>query len=445
MAHEFKHKDPCTIITQAEYIGACGDGHVFACQATGDILIADSTTVLKRLGKGGTSDVLQIVSCRPSWTSTPTIGSTSWANAGHAHAASNSGGTLNASAIGAGTLGVARGGTGATCLTNGGVLLGSGTGAITAMGVLSDGQMIVGDGSTDPVAESGATLRTSIGVGTGDSPQFTGLTLTGALTAGAASTISIDADSEFVGLKLTNQSDSADTNGFVSLAFDLEDTGGNAVDSGKISVKKEASFTDTASTQDSSMEFYTSLNGTLAEKMTLNSAGCLTLDGNIVISTSGKGIDFAAKTPDATCITPSSEVLDDYEEGAWTPVIKSADCSVYTLTTEVGYYTKIGRVVYFNFRVDIGSTPSSKGCQAIRLFGLPFAAPSGSAYYGNGLVANQAIDTDIVSGASITGSVEPSTSYAGLFAWDGVATSALTGTELNNGTLDGSGTYITAT
>ena len=37
--------------------------------------------------------------------------------------------------------------------------------------------MIVGDGTTDPVAESGATLRTSIGVGTGDSPQFTGIEL----------------------------------------------------------------------------------------------------------------------------------------------------------------------------------------------------------------------------------------------------------------------------
>ena len=72
---------------------------------------------------------------------------------------------------------VADGGTGASSLTDGGVLLGSGTSAITAMGVLSDGQMIVGDGSTDPVAESGATLRTSIGVGTGDSPQFTGIEL----------------------------------------------------------------------------------------------------------------------------------------------------------------------------------------------------------------------------------------------------------------------------
>ena len=74
---------------------------------------------------------------------------------------------------------VAYGGTGATSLTDGGVLLGSGTGAITAMSVLADSEMIVGNGSTDPVAESGATLRTSIGVGTGDSPQFTGLTISG--------------------------------------------------------------------------------------------------------------------------------------------------------------------------------------------------------------------------------------------------------------------------
>ena len=74
---------------------------------------------------------------------------------------------------------VAYGGTGASTLTDGGVLLGSGTGAITAMSVLADSEMIVGNGSTDPVAESGADLRTSIGVGTGDSPTFTGLTVSG--------------------------------------------------------------------------------------------------------------------------------------------------------------------------------------------------------------------------------------------------------------------------
>tara|TARA_R110002020_G_scaffold72639_5_gene186811 strand:+ start:2620 stop:5001 length:2382 start_codon:yes stop_codon:yes gene_type:complete len=78
------------------------------------------------------------------------------------------GGTIN----GITDLAVADGGTGVSTLTDGGVLLGSGTSGITAMGVLTDGQMIVGDGSTDPVAESGATLRTSIGVGTTDEVKF---------------------------------------------------------------------------------------------------------------------------------------------------------------------------------------------------------------------------------------------------------------------------------
>ena len=70
-----------------------------------------------------------------------------------------------------GDLPVAAGGTGVSTLTDGGVLLGSGTGAVTAMAVLTDGQMIVGDGTTDPVAESGATLRTSIGVAIGSDVQ----------------------------------------------------------------------------------------------------------------------------------------------------------------------------------------------------------------------------------------------------------------------------------
>ena len=91
---------------------------------------------------------------------------------------------------------VADGGTGASTFTDGGVLLGSGTGAVTAMAVLSDGQMIVGDGTTDPVAESGTTLRTSVGVGTGDSPQFTGVELGHAtdttITRSAAGVIAVE-------------------------------------------------------------------------------------------------------------------------------------------------------------------------------------------------------------------------------------------------------------
>ena len=98
-----------------------------------------------------------------------------------AKATTFSAGIADSGTIAAGTwngtdIGVAYGGTGASSLTDGGVLLGSGTGAITAMAVLTDGQMIVGDGTTDPVAESGATLRTSIGVGTTDNVEFAAIT-----------------------------------------------------------------------------------------------------------------------------------------------------------------------------------------------------------------------------------------------------------------------------
>jgi len=97
-------------------------------------------------------------------------------------------------------LAVADGGTGVSTLTDGGVLLGSGTGAITAMAVLTDGQMIVGNGTTDPVAESGATLRTSIGVAIGSNVQAydAALTSISGLVYASASFIKFSANDTYV-------------------------------------------------------------------------------------------------------------------------------------------------------------------------------------------------------------------------------------------------------
>ena len=94
MANELTHKDPGSELTQAEYIASDGTGHVFESQATGDILYASSATVLSRLAKATDGNILELASNLPAWTASPTIGSTNWANANHAHAASNSGGTL---------------------------------------------------------------------------------------------------------------------------------------------------------------------------------------------------------------------------------------------------------------------------------------------------------------------------------------------------------------
>ena len=110
---------------------------------------------------------------------------------------------------------------------------------------------------------------------------------------GSASILSTqDNDGEFVALVLRNESDAADTTGIASLRFDLEDTGGNTVDAAKIAVKKEESFTATAATQDSSMVFSTSLNGTLTEYLKLTSAGILEpiTDDTVDIGTATKEI-----------------------------------------------------------------------------------------------------------------------------------------------------------
>ena len=62
---------------------------------------------------------------------------------------------------------------------------------IAGLAVTNSG-FIVGNGSNF-VLETGNTLRTSMGVGTGDSPQFTGLTLTGDLTVqGTTTTVDVE-------------------------------------------------------------------------------------------------------------------------------------------------------------------------------------------------------------------------------------------------------------
>ena len=62
-------------------------------------------------------------------------------------------------------------------------------------------------------------------------------------------------------------------------------------------------------------------------------------NGNVVMATSGKGIDFSATTG-----TGTSELLNDYEEGTWSPTPAGGS----NLTSQVSVsarYTKVGRLV----------------------------------------------------------------------------------------------------
>jgi hypothetical protein len=69
--------------------------------------------------------------------------------------------------------------------------------------------------------------------------------------------------------------------------------------------------------------------------------------GNLVIGTSGKGIDFSA-TPG----TGTSELFADYEEGTFTPTVTAFSGSITTVSA-VGTYTKIGRNVIADIKITI--------------------------------------------------------------------------------------------
>jgi hypothetical protein len=75
-------------------------------------------------------------------------------------------------------LAVAQGGTGAATLTSGYALLGNGTSAPQMINSTADSTMLVGNGST-MVAETGGTLRTSIGVDVAGTDNSTNVTLAG--------------------------------------------------------------------------------------------------------------------------------------------------------------------------------------------------------------------------------------------------------------------------
>ena len=78
---------------------------------------------------------------------------------------------------------------------------------------------------------------------------------------------------------------------------------------------------------------------------------------------SGKGIDFSANS-NASGMT--SELLDDYEEGTWTPNVGGNA----TYNYQYGIYTKIGRHVFI--RGDISVNALGTG-SANTLSGLPFS------------------------------------------------------------------------
>ena len=148
------------------------------------------------------------------------------------------------------------------------------------------------------------------------------------------------------------------------------------------------------------------INANTTEAIRIDSSANVKLTtGNLVMSTSGKGIDFSA-TSDAGGMT--SEVLDDYEEGTWTPEFRGRCGSAGSSnSTGTGTYTKIGNLV--TIRVQAGWTDTGSWSGDVRVYGLPYTVGSSNSNYGNSLLVGYV--TGITWTDQLVGYGQPSQDY----------------------------------
>jgi hypothetical protein len=100
-------------------------------------------------------------------------------------------------------------------------------------------------------------------------------------------------------------------------------------------------------------------------------AGNLTLTGGDLIVGAGRGISFAA-TSDAAGMT--SELLNDYEEGTWTPAYATTSTQFAAITMDVVYatYTKVGRLVTASAWIRTDNLDVTGATGTVTVTGLPF-------------------------------------------------------------------------
>ena len=131
---------------------------------------------------------------------------------------------------------------------------------------------------------------------------------------------------------------------------------------------------DTSNKDDGHIIFYTSpASGSLNNRMKIHNDGQVSItDGDLVIGTSGHGISFAATGQHSG---NTQELLDDYEEGTWTP-----DLYHQGAENKSGFYTKIGRIVFASFKLQALAAVGNANHQSIA--SLPFTVKNSNPYGG---------------------------------------------------------------
>lgn len=273
-----------------------------------------------------------------------------------------------------------------------------------------------------PIVQGGATVKATVAnvTGAGTYPgSFTSLAYTTTLTGGtgivalgtnqfykdASGNVGIgtSSPSSLLHLMVTTNAASGPTQKFQlndtgsSIAVgqnlgDLQFIGNDAQGSG---IRAQIIAITEGTSGDTGLSFLTSAATVAAvENLRISSVGNVTVNtGNVIQGTAAKGINFTANTPAAGM---TSQLLNWYEEGTWTPT-QGAGLTVVGTFTSSGRYTRVGRLVTVTATLK-GSTSIACAAGAAFTTGLPYT-PSGGNSSGSAANSN-ALGTVLLIGST---------------------------------------------
>ena len=177
-------------------------------------------------------------------------------------------------------------------------------------------------------------------------------------------------------------------------------------------------------------------NLTIPQNATIS--GTLTAADNLLFSTANKGVYLGVT------YTTAANLLDDYEEGTWTPTLVSTSAS-FQYSVREGFYTKIGRVVNFTCAIQLDGGGNSFTNNSVALNGWPFQSKAGA--HSRFFIAGRYLNLDLGNGytyayAHLNGDSSSATLHE---SGDNVPTATIVSNDLSSssGQLYLHGQYIT--
>lgn len=226
--------------------------------------------------------------------------------------------------------------------------------------------------STDQIANN-ATINTSGAItttgaftsqGIDDNADATAITITSDEAVGIGKSLTPNNYSGYQSLTIGG------SDATTGATVDLEDSSGNL--EGRINGTNGIVYIE-ADPNGSTGASKISLEVDGSAKMTVLDGGDVNIaNGNLVIGTSGKGIDFSATgDTSATGASDTSELLSDYEEGTWTPYFLTGHSYGPSYAEQYGRYVRIGNQITCQYWIRMAADLHSNG-SAVRIAGLPY-------------------------------------------------------------------------